>query len=933
MQSIFRKVEGGIDDLFTGGERHSHTHHGYDCAVSHSDEHNGNRFQSFAPQTTGHAKWYVDGCSYFWAVSEALAQARETIYILDWWLSPELYLRRPPSRNEQYRLDNMLRAAAERGVQVRVIVYKEVPQALTLNSEHTKHALEALHPNIRVFRHPDHLPSGHDFQADIESAFKNMNLRTFDLSKLGKDAIKTLYGTSDDMVLYWAHHEKLCIVDNHVAFMGGLDMCFGRWDTNSHPIADAHPENLDDIIFPGQDYNNARVYDFEDVDKWENNKLDRTKSSRMGWSDISISLSGHIVSSLVTHFIDRWNYIYNGKYISRHEGYEKIPVPLKLHHVPDSVINAGETVYEGGQRFMGGLERHLHHGMGRLMGSRDDEEEDDSERSRGGGHGHGHGHGHGRDQNYGQPPDNNDQKLHIQLTRSCCEWSSGHKIEHSIANAYIAAITNAEHFVYIENQFFITATSDDQHPVSNKIGRAIVQRILRAYRNGEDFGMVVCMPAVPGFAGDLHADGALGTRAIMEYQYNSISRGKNSIYSALIANGVPDPTRYLRFYNLRNYDRINTAPLMGRAEKASGIAYQDARREFDDALESGYDGYSRDGGNVQSELGEKYHRYQAAASRAAHDQPDLLKTADTVSASYMDGGPDLTTRGWMGEGAPGPQGDGGDAELAAFVSEELYIHTKVLIADDRLVIVGSANLNDRSQLGSHDSEIAVVIEDPEHPVNSTMGGRPYVVGAFPSSLRRQIFRKHIGLLPDQRWDQPTRNFLPVTMAPTNEYDWESPADRLVADPLSANFKRLWQSTAATNTAAFDDVFHCVPSDRARNWAEYDSYFSQYFTMPGAKEDTDAKLKDKEKKEKEKIAAAFDHASGSTPPQSPALPKQAKVDYGHVVPGYPGGVAAVKARLAEVRGNLVEMPLQFLVEVKDLAKQGLALNSLTDELYT
>ncbi len=46
---------------------------------------------------------------------------------MDWWLTPELYLRRPPSRNEQYRRDNMLKAAAERGVQVRIIVYKEVP--------------------------------------------------------------------------------------------------------------------------------------------------------------------------------------------------------------------------------------------------------------------------------------------------------------------------------------------------------------------------------------------------------------------------------------------------------------------------------------------------------------------------------------------------------------------------------------------------------------------------------------------------------------------------------------------------------------------------------------------------------------------------------------------------------------------------------------
>jgi hypothetical protein len=58
-------------------------------------------------------------------------EARESIYILDWWLSPELYLRRPPSRNQQYRLDNMLKAAAERGVKINIIVYKEVPQALT----------------------------------------------------------------------------------------------------------------------------------------------------------------------------------------------------------------------------------------------------------------------------------------------------------------------------------------------------------------------------------------------------------------------------------------------------------------------------------------------------------------------------------------------------------------------------------------------------------------------------------------------------------------------------------------------------------------------------------------------------------------------------------------------------------------------------------
>ena len=91
-----------------------------------------NRFQSFAPERDGNdIKWYVDGCSYMWAVSVALERARESIWILDWWLSPELYLRRPPAKNEQYRLDRMLEAAAQRGVKINIIVYKEVTQVLT----------------------------------------------------------------------------------------------------------------------------------------------------------------------------------------------------------------------------------------------------------------------------------------------------------------------------------------------------------------------------------------------------------------------------------------------------------------------------------------------------------------------------------------------------------------------------------------------------------------------------------------------------------------------------------------------------------------------------------------------------------------------------------------------------------------------------------
>jgi phospholipase D1/2 len=41
-------------------------------------------------------------------------------------------------------------------------------------------------------------------------------------------------------------------VDNHFACIGGLDLCFGRWDTHTHPLADVHPTNFSLTLFPGQ---------------------------------------------------------------------------------------------------------------------------------------------------------------------------------------------------------------------------------------------------------------------------------------------------------------------------------------------------------------------------------------------------------------------------------------------------------------------------------------------------------------------------------------------------------------------------------------------------------------------------------------------------------------------------------------------------------
>lgn len=78
---LFRKLEAGVKDARSNienlvsspdEERHSHTHAGHECLDTHPDHHRDNRYGSFAPRTTGGVKWYVDGASYFWAVSEAI---------------------------------------------------------------------------------------------------------------------------------------------------------------------------------------------------------------------------------------------------------------------------------------------------------------------------------------------------------------------------------------------------------------------------------------------------------------------------------------------------------------------------------------------------------------------------------------------------------------------------------------------------------------------------------------------------------------------------------------------------------------------------------------------------------------------------------------------------------------------------------------------
>ena len=548
------------------------------------------RFGSFAPvRKRIYAQWLVDGRDYMWNVSRAISMAKDVIYIHDWWLSPELYMRRPAAISQKWRLDRLLQRKAQEGVKVFVIMYRNINTAIPIDSEYSKYSLLDLHPNVFVQRSPNQIRQN-----------------TF----------------------FWAHHEKICIVDHTIAFCGGVDLCFGRWDTPQHAVVDDKltgfelddtPKDADHCqLWPGKDYSNPRVQDFYSLDKPYEEMYDRSKVPRMPWHDIGMQIVGQPARDLTRHFVQRWNYLLRQRKPSR-------PTPFLL---PPPDFNPADIEALG------------------LDGT-----------------------------------------CEVQILRSATSWSLGtpNKTEHSIMNAYVQMISTSEHFVYIENQFFISSCEVLGTKIENRISDALVDRIKRAHNNQEDWRACLIIPLMPGFQNTVDQQDGSSVRLIMTCQYRSICRGETSIFGRLRAAGI-EPEDYIQFYALRSW------------------------------------------------------------------------------------------------GALGPN--------KSLVTEQLYIHAKCMIVDDRVAIIGSANINERSMLGSRDSEVAAIVRDTEM-LDSYMGGEPYKVGKFPHTLRVRLMREHLGVdvdgIHEDEWpgqeDDESVDFH------TDSSSSPSP-DRATEEKLTANQHRL-----------------------------------------------------------------------------------------------------------------------------------------------
>ena len=151
-------------------------------------------------------------------------------------------------------------------------------------------------------------------------------------------------------------------------------------------------------------------------------------------------------------------------------------------------------------------------------------------------------------------------------------------------------------------------------------------------------------------------------------------------------------------------------------------------------------------------------------------------------------------------------------------TELIYIHSKLMIVDDKTVILGSANINDRSMLGKRDSEYAVMINE-ERKLNSIMDGKEYKAANFAHSFRVNLLAEHLGV---------------------------DPKDDILKDPLSDEFLHLVQNTAHNNTEIYRKLWGCYPDDMYQSFKDLRGH-----KKPTTKEEID-NLRNEYLKEKDKI---------------------------------------------------------------------------------
>jgi len=151
-------------------------------------------------------KLLIDGAAYFAAVAEIFARAEKSILILGWDFDSRVRLtpaaENPTAASQDLRgfLDSLVESRPE--LEIHILIWS-APALYTLDRE----PVPTFHPRIHFY-----LDANHPLGASL--------------------------------------HSKIVVVDDGVAFAGGLDLAKGRWDTPKHPCEDSRRADFNGTMLP-----------------------------------------------------------------------------------------------------------------------------------------------------------------------------------------------------------------------------------------------------------------------------------------------------------------------------------------------------------------------------------------------------------------------------------------------------------------------------------------------------------------------------------------------------------------------------------------------------------------------------------------------------------------------------------------------------------
>ncbi|XP_075972616.1 phospholipase D isoform X2 [Anticarsia gemmatalis] len=745
-----------------------------------------NLHHSFAPSRPATpVGTLVDGSAYLSAVADAMELAKEEIFIADWWLSPEIYMKRPALNGNYWRLDMLLKRKAAQGVKIFIMLYKEVEMALGINSFYSKSKLAT--ENIKVFRHPDHAKAG---------------------------------------VLFWAHHEKIVCIDQTVAFLGGIDLCYGRWDDYKHRLTDlgniSHAKTSirtkkKTSSSPGGGLFVPHTNGLEAA-------LELAKSSK----DLVIGLNDATLQEETQKEVPQVpvetpteappnipvlepgdNLLINPN--MQAEDLSKFDTPeVQKRNVLNKITDRGKDIisilyppYEEER-----IEKKL----------------DDSERKKA--------------IKYALSTD--------EILRTDVLSENGTKVSQPTPLAQVVEgrvmTESTEHELGVEGNSKLWIGKDYTNFIVKDFSFLDLPFVDLVDRN--------TTPRMPWHDVGVVVQGAAARDVARHFiqRWNAIKLEKarqNINYPYLLPKSYADIKPLADLDKLLECDITNVSCQVLRSVSSWSCGFLDP----DTVEQSIHEAYvdtitraqhyvyienqffitlSRTSNTVRNQIGEVlFNRIMRAHSSGSRFRvfvvmPLLPGFEGEVGApsgtslhavthwnyqSISRSREAIITRLYEA-GVPDP------SEYITFhglrthstlggepVTELVYVHSKLLIVDDKTIICGSANINDRSLIGKRDSEIAVLLQD-EQFTDGTMNGEAFPCGKVAGALRKRLFREHLGFMDD---------------------DLDRAGISLDDCCCDDFYRNLWKATSKNNTDMYEDVFHTIPTDRVHSFAELKKY--------------------------------------------------------------------------------------------------------------